>query len=160
MHEILGFIGDVGFVGKLRRLLQSTRVPFFWAVSPAMLEFSVDRATLDRAKMRLQPYTMLALQQFPALAAFFRQAHSTLRVHLEVLDHPTSMWLSWNEFKACLAGLRNAYASIQLLPQGDTFVTPPDDGGTSLFSAALQHACCRRLHAAVELLDVRPRARA
>ncbi|KDO35099.1 hypothetical protein SPRG_22065 [Saprolegnia parasitica CBS 223.65] len=158
------FLESQSFVGTLRRLLQSTRVPFFWAVSPAMLEFSVDRATLDRAKMRLQPYTMLALQQFPALAAFFRQAHSTLRVHLEVLDHPTSMWLSWNEFKSCLAGLRNAYASIQLLPQGDTFVTPPDDGGGctpqwSYATSVLVHEpdeCVHRSDRPVVYVDTQP----
>ncbi|OQS03518.1 cysteine protease family C02 [Thraustotheca clavata] len=128
-QPFLEFLESREFVSKLRHLLHSTRVPFFWAVSSSMLEFSIDGATLSAAKMRLQPFTMQSILKFPSLASFFREVHSTLRVHLEVLDQTTSMWMGWNEFKACLAGLCNAYASIQLLPQGDIFLTSPDEGG-------------------------------
>ncbi|OQR95149.1 cysteine protease family C02 [Achlya hypogyna] len=163
-RPFLEFLESPAFVATLRRLLQSTRVPFFWAVSPAALELSVDRATLERAKLRLQPFAMQAILAFPALAAFFRQAHSTLRVHLEVLDRPSAHWMGWSEFQACLAGLRNAYATIQLLPQGDIFVTPPDDGGgctpqwdyTTTIRVREPDECERRSDRPVVYVDTQP----
>ncbi|RHY59247.1 hypothetical protein DYB30_008163 [Aphanomyces astaci] len=125
----LAFLESDALVARLRSVLTSNRVPFFWAVSAASLQISMDQAALDRSNLRLLPCVIQSVLKFPAIASFVRQTHSTLRVHFEVIDRPMSLWMSWSEFKSCLAGLQNAYTFVQLLPQGDTFHTPHDEGG-------------------------------
>ncbi|KAF0716505.1 Aste57867_2814 [Aphanomyces stellatus] len=163
-HPCLAFLESDALVAKLRYVFSSCRVPFFWAISPASLELSIDQAALDLSKLRLQPCLIQSILKFPMIASFLRQIHSTLRVHFEVINKPMSVWMSWSEFKSCLAGLQNAYTLVQLLPQGNSFHTPPDEGGGCTpqwnFSASIAvkepKECIHRSDRPVVYVDTQP----
>ncbi|KAH9111732.1 hypothetical protein LEN26_006865 [Aphanomyces euteiches] len=160
----LVFLESNALVAKLRLVFSSSQLPFFWSISPALIEFSVDQQTLEQSKLRLQPWVIQSLLRFPQIASFLRQINSTLSVHFEVISKPNSVHMSWREFKACLAGLQNAYAFVQLLPQGDSFRTPTDEGGgctpqwnhSTSIRVKEPKECCRRADRPVVYVDTQP----
>ncbi|ETW03497.1 hypothetical protein, variant 1 [Aphanomyces invadans] len=160
----LAFLESDALVAKLRSVFSSYRVPFFWTVSAASLQISVDHAALDQSKLRLLPCVIQSILKFSAIASFLRQIHSTIRVQIEVIDKPLSMWMSWSEFKSCLAGLQNAYTFVQLLPQGDIFHTPHDVGGgctpqwnfSTKVTVAEPKECIHRTDRPVVYVDTQP----
>ncbi|GMF17166.1 unnamed protein product [Phytophthora lilii] len=120
------------FVATLRNLLAQIELPFFWAVSPRQLVFSIENEYLEQqGKSSFQQLVAETLslheshssQSLRALATFVLHTASSLMVRYEVIGKHTNVESRWQEFQDFIAGHQNAYAVIQLHPQGSVFST-------------------------------------
>ncbi|KAG7392286.1 hypothetical protein PHYPSEUDO_001390 [Phytophthora pseudosyringae] len=128
----LSMIESESFVSTLRSLLSQVELPFFWSVSPQSLVLSIDSEYLDQqSKPSFQQLVADTLSlhgsQLPppvrALATFVAHTASSLLVRYEVVGKHTNVETSWQEFQDFIAGHQNAYAVLELHPQGSLFTT-------------------------------------
>lgn len=128
----LSLVESDSFVATLRSLLSQVELPFFWSVSPLSLVLSIDSEYLDQqGKTSFQQLVADTLSlygsQLPpplrALATFVSHTASSLLVRYEVVGRHTNVETSWQEFQEFVAGHQNAYAVMELHPQGSLFTT-------------------------------------
>ncbi|ETP04341.1 hypothetical protein F441_18861 [Phytophthora nicotianae CJ01A1] len=128
----LTMVESEAFVSTLRNLLSLVELPFFWSVSPRSLVFSIDSEYLDQqSKPSFQQLVADTLSlhgsQLPpplrALATFVAHTASSLLVRYEVVGKYTNVETSWQEFQDFISGHQNAYAVMELHPQGSVLTT-------------------------------------
>ncbi|KAG3102646.1 hypothetical protein PC121_g1149 [Phytophthora cactorum] len=128
----LSMVESDAFVSTLRTLLSQVELPFFWSVSPRSLVLSIESEFLDQQNkpsfQQLVADTLLLHgSQLPpplrALATFVAHTASSLLVRYEVVGKYTNVETSWQEFQDFISGHQNAYAVMELHPQGSLFTT-------------------------------------
>lgn len=136
MIPFLKLVESDAFVATLRSLLAQANLPFFWCVSPKVLEFSIDGDYLEQlGRPSFQHVVAEALARRSsssrALISLLKHTSSSLQVRYEVVGKHAVFLSSWETFQAVLAGHQDTYAVVEVCPQGDVFATDVDRTGTS-----------------------------
>lgn len=136
MIPFLKLVESDGFVSALRSYLSQANLPFFWRVSPKLLEFSIDGDYLDQLKRpSFQHVVAEALSSKStasrALVSMIQLTNSSLQVQYDVVGKNAGFESSWEEFQSVLAGHLDTYAVLEICPQGYIFSSDIDRAGSS-----------------------------
>ena len=125
------------FVDTLRNLVAEATLPFFVTVNNLTMSFEVDSNGCKRAG-GIRKLIYSAIKPNKKLHAFLCNTFSTLTVTFSTYDGDEELVTDWSEFMAHLNGMRNPYATMEMLPlkvhpvQGG--YGPPVEGGSTFFS--------------------------
>lgn len=132
----LSLVEEDEFVSTVRGLLVEISPPFFFAVTPESLDFSIDIDCLLSAfpsssavpsfVQRVADVINTLRSTSAAARAFYStvvNTSSSLSVRFDIVGRKNRVVLDWSEFQGYLAGLQDTYAVVQVLPQGDVFST-------------------------------------
>lgn len=136
MIPFLTLVEGDSFVATLRASLARADLPFFWSVSSALLELSIDGDYLEQLQRPSFHHVVAEAlaRQSPAsraLASLMQHTDSSLQVRYEVVGKDASFLSPWDDFQAVLAGHQDTYAVVEVCPQGDVFATDVDRAGTT-----------------------------
>ncbi|GLD94230.1 hypothetical protein PINS_up002841 [Pythium insidiosum] len=131
----LALVEGVDFLQSLRDALVCANLPFFWAVSPVALEFSVDQNYLTQTNRATFQQLVVdsVTKKTPArpLYSLVKFTASSLVVRYEIVGKNAVVTSPWEDFQALLRGEQRLFATLELRPQGDVFTTRLDQGGSN-----------------------------
>jgi hypothetical protein len=107
---------DKKFITKLNDLLCKASLPFFSIVNEVCLFFEASNEAVKKAGS-LQKLIFGNIRKSSVLKNFLVNVISDMKVVISIYDADASETMEWKEMIAYLAGFRNPFVTVQLLPE-------------------------------------------